>query len=458
MIGPRIIKTESRYRAYLAEVDRLAIDDPALGTPDGDRLELLAKLVEDYEKSRFPFARPAPLEAIRFRMEEPGLKQKDLAPLLGGKSRVSEVLAGKRPLTLAAVRASSDKLRIPAELLLREPTAAYGGDDDDDEATLPSVAKAGWFSEGGLARLTGRDIVQRYLEPKHGPLYLKQTLTFGSTPATDRRHLRLRVERARELAQKSKDSRGPWHPDTFDLAFLAYVARSSWSDSGPRLASEFLAGRGIARVVLPALPRTKLDGAAMRGRDGAPIIGLTIRHDRPDDSWFTLIHELVHAWKHIAAADVAITDEDVQDERETDGRESEANDLAREVFIPRSEWKRSEACLRPSFETVLATANRLHIHPAVVAGRLRRERVGHDVGGSGCSVARIVGLPTREAGERSATKNAAASTASAATARSTTGSRPVRRERTRDPVPIRRAFHRRDAACDRRAPRVRDRG
>jgi len=126
MIEPKIIKTEEQYRAYLAEVDRLAVDDPSPGTPDGDRLELFAKLVEDYEKARFPFRRPDPVEAIRFRMEQQGLRQKDLAPLLGGRNRVSEVLAGKRPLTVAAIRALSEALHIPADLLLREPeTAPY---------------------------------------------------------------------------------------------------------------------------------------------------------------------------------------------------------------------------------------------------------------------------------------------------------------------------------------------
>jgi len=119
-IEPRIIKTETQYRAYLAEVDRLAAGDPVLGTTAGDRLELLAKLVEDYEKERFKFKRPDPIDAILFRMEEQGLRQKDLAPMLGGKNRVSEVLARKRPLTLSMVRALYDSLRIPAELLIRE--------------------------------------------------------------------------------------------------------------------------------------------------------------------------------------------------------------------------------------------------------------------------------------------------------------------------------------------------
>lgn len=125
MLEPKIIKTEAEYRAYLAEVDRLAADDPALGTTNGNRLELFAKLIEDYEKARFQFNRPDPIDAIRFRMEEQGLRQIDLAPFLGGRNRVSEVLAGKRPLTVASIRALSDALHIPADLLVREPQAIY---------------------------------------------------------------------------------------------------------------------------------------------------------------------------------------------------------------------------------------------------------------------------------------------------------------------------------------------
>ena len=122
---PRIIKTKAQHREALAEVERLAMDDPRLGTRDGDRLELLAKLVEDYEKERFPFARPDALSAIRFRMEERGLRQKDLAPVLGGKNRVSEVLSGKRALTLGMVRSLNHSLGIPTELLVREPDVPY---------------------------------------------------------------------------------------------------------------------------------------------------------------------------------------------------------------------------------------------------------------------------------------------------------------------------------------------
>ena len=378
LLEPKIIKTEDQYQAYLHEVDRLAANDPAPGTLEGDRLELLAKLVEDYEKLRFKFNRPHPIEAIRFRMEERGMKQKDLAPLLGGRNRASEVLSGKRPLTLSAVRALSTALNIPADLLIQEPEAEYSVTDEADNVSMPLLARSGWFSDEEISRLTVTEVVQRYLKPQHGPLYLKQTLTFGSTPNTNKTNLKLWVGRVLELAEQTCGDLGVWRPDTLNQDFLSYIAKLSWSESGPRLAKDFLSEKGIALIVLPAMPRTKLDGAAMRGKDGAPIIGMTLRHDRLDNFWFTLMHELAHAWKHITEAGMVITDEDVQNEQDDDEKEAEANRYARDTFIPRAEWKRSEAFLRPTVTNIQALADRLHISPAIIAGRLRHEKVGYE--------------------------------------------------------------------------------
>lgn len=121
----RIIKTDEQYRRSLAEVRRLAESDPHPDSAEGARLELLAKLVEDYEKLTFPLNRPDPIDALVFRMEQLGLRQKDVAELLGGKNRASEVLARKRPVTLPMIRALHRHLAIPSELLIREPAAKY---------------------------------------------------------------------------------------------------------------------------------------------------------------------------------------------------------------------------------------------------------------------------------------------------------------------------------------------
>jgi HTH-type transcriptional regulator/antitoxin HigA len=121
----RIIKTKSQHKAAVAEIARLARRNPSPESRAGLRLELLGKLVEDYEAERFVFAKPDPVDAILFRMEERGLRQKDVARVLGGKNRASEVLARKRPLTLPMIRALHEKLDIPHSLLVREPSAAY---------------------------------------------------------------------------------------------------------------------------------------------------------------------------------------------------------------------------------------------------------------------------------------------------------------------------------------------
>jgi len=121
----RIIKTHEQHRRYLEEARRLAKGDPEPESGDGARLELLAKLIDDYERERFKFRKPDPIEAILFRMEEQGLRQADIAAIVGGKNRASEILSGKRPLTLSMVRALHEKLGIPSELLIREPVAEY---------------------------------------------------------------------------------------------------------------------------------------------------------------------------------------------------------------------------------------------------------------------------------------------------------------------------------------------
>jgi HTH-type transcriptional regulator / antitoxin HigA len=128
-IAPRIVKTDARHRRYLTEIARLMERDPTPDSAVGARLELLAKLVEDYEKVRFPIDKPDPVEAILFRMEQQGLRQKDIAAFLGGKNRASEILSRKRPLTIPMIRALSAHLQIPAELLVREPKASYGDKD-----------------------------------------------------------------------------------------------------------------------------------------------------------------------------------------------------------------------------------------------------------------------------------------------------------------------------------------
>jgi len=114
----RPIKTESDYEAALAEVERLI--DARPGTVDGDRLDVLTTLIEAYERQHYSMPLPDPIEAIKFRMEQGGLKQLDLVPAIGSKSHVSEILNRRRPLTLPMIRRLARDFGIPAEVLIRE--------------------------------------------------------------------------------------------------------------------------------------------------------------------------------------------------------------------------------------------------------------------------------------------------------------------------------------------------
>ena len=111
------MKNEADYEAALSEIEKLMES----AAPDADRLELLALLVHDYEDKHYQIDMPDPVEAITFRMEQMGLTRKDFERYIGSRSKVSEVLSGKRRLSLSMIRALHEGLGIPAEVLLGRP-------------------------------------------------------------------------------------------------------------------------------------------------------------------------------------------------------------------------------------------------------------------------------------------------------------------------------------------------
>ncbi|MBO1110985.1 transcriptional regulator [Bordetella petrii] len=117
----RPVHTEADYKSALKEISRLMESDPDLGTPEGDRLDVLTTLVQAYEARRYPIDLPDPVEAIKFRMEQSGLTAKDLEPMIGKRNRVYEVLNRKRTLTLPMIWRLHKELGIPAESLIRPP-------------------------------------------------------------------------------------------------------------------------------------------------------------------------------------------------------------------------------------------------------------------------------------------------------------------------------------------------
>lgn len=121
---PKILQTKADHTAALSRVEELM--DAAPSSSKEAELELWTLLIEDYETKHQPVPPPDPIEAIRFRMDQLGLKATDLTAYIPSKSKVSEILNRKRPLSLSMIRALHTGLGIPAETLMQEPQADYG--------------------------------------------------------------------------------------------------------------------------------------------------------------------------------------------------------------------------------------------------------------------------------------------------------------------------------------------
>ncbi|MFO8030756.1 MAG: helix-turn-helix domain-containing protein [Cyclonatronaceae bacterium] len=120
----RPIHTNKDYQEALSRIEILLDSRP--GSAEADELEILGLLVNEFERKHFPIDEPDPIEAIKFRMEQLGLTQNDLAKILGSRSRASEILSGKRSLSLTQIRLINKNLGIPLDVLIREPENQAG--------------------------------------------------------------------------------------------------------------------------------------------------------------------------------------------------------------------------------------------------------------------------------------------------------------------------------------------
>jgi HTH-type transcriptional regulator / antitoxin HigA len=162
-----------------------------------------------------------------------------------------------------------------------------------------------------------------------------------------------------------------------DVFFKELVSLSRFAD-GPVRAVSQLREIGIAVVIEEHLSKTKLDGAAMLSGAGTPVIGLTLRFDRIDNFWFTLLHECAHVWKHLSNPGDVFLDR-LADKESTEAIEKEANRLARDLLIPRAHWKSASVRQKPTKAGLSAFAAEEQIHPAIVAGRIQRESENYSV-------------------------------------------------------------------------------
>ncbi|WP_232834537.1 ImmA/IrrE family metallo-endopeptidase [Rhodoferax ferrireducens] len=377
LMEAKVIRTAAQYDAYLDEIQALMAKGHALNSTESDRLELLTVLLEAYENTKYPVESPDPVDAILFRMSEKGLKQADLVPYFGTSSRVSEVLSRKRPLTVQMIRALAIGLGLSAETLigLSAPEVAPKKSDVDwSKFPINEMMQRGWLrTQTSRASTAVEDVVKNFIMDAglhFGTAAFRRTLAGEAQSPTTKYALYAWLARVIQTARKRKSGLGAFDPTVLSASFLRELAQLSWSESGPTLAVEYLEKHGIAVVIEPHLKGTLVDGAALRDSDGTPIVGLTLRYDRLDNFWFTLLHEVAHLWKHVDDQEAFLDDLDASSE---DRREAEANRLAGEAFIPRILWRRSDAFISPSKASIEKLAKELRIHPAIIAGRLRKE-------------------------------------------------------------------------------------
>jgi HTH-type transcriptional regulator/antitoxin HigA len=356
------IRSEADYEAALNLAQELMAKSDARSVDD---LDVLQTLIDRWESKHHAIAMPTPAEAIRFRMEQTDMKPRELIPLLGSKSRVSEIINGQRQPTVDQIRALHKHLGIPVAVLVgeikleattRRSTASKAA---IEKLRTLKVMKPSEKFEAFMARATS-------IAPAVG--VLRKSRTDRTNAKTDFGALEAWcaavVVTAENVALPSKRKRKLGAAHARDLAKLS--SHPDW----PKRLPGFLLDLGIILITMDHLPGTFLDGASICRGDGAPVIALTIRHDRIDNFWFTLLHEFAHVCCHLSATTSVIFDD--LDVSSSDEIEAEADEFARNALIPPDLWSRYVSP-EMSIEDVQSLAARAGVHPAIVAGRWRFE-------------------------------------------------------------------------------------
>lgn len=383
MIRIKSIRSKSDYDkalhriSELMELERDSIED--------DEFNVLVDLVELYENDHFPIGNPGPVAAIEFRMDQAGLTPRDLIPLIGSRAKVSEVLSGKRSLTISMARALNQHLGIPADVLLQD------SDDDFDNSLknlvwsrfpIKSMTKFGWLPDNPDTKGSAEEIMLGLIDRAGGAdvastvLYRKNDKLRANAKSDP---YAIRAWCWQVLAKANRDNlKINYKSGVVTLNFLKKIARFSKFDDGPKRAAKHLSEYGISLIIERHLPKTYIDGVVLRLGDGRPVIGLTLRFDRIDDFWFNLLHELAHIGRHMdnGRGEFFVDDFKLRspDGTQEDARETEADEWAQEALIPREIWERSTVRIKPTPMEVVNLANQLEIHPAIVAGKVRYEQ------------------------------------------------------------------------------------
>lgn len=236
---------------------------------------------------------------------------------------------------------------------------------------LNEMLKRGWFSVAKNKSLEDAALafLQSYSGSRLNPALHRKKVRSGST--LDENALFAWQIRILQLSYHNENSRERF-PINLSNCWLPELVKLSTNQRGPLLARDFLWQKGIDLIIEPRLEGTHLDGAAMISESGRPIVALTLRHDRIDNFWFTLMHELGHVILHLSSN----PEFDFFDEEDSAGDEyeTEADQFSLNTLISPSDWDTCVSRFTRTKEAILSDASRLGIHPAILAGRLRNEK------------------------------------------------------------------------------------
>jgi HTH-type transcriptional regulator/antitoxin HigA len=310
-----------------------------------------------------------------------GMSQKELADFLGLKEQqIQRYEADRyRSASLERLNEIADALDVRiserAELL---GDGHFGNVDPSVQAAFPiaEMFKRGWFEDfpGSLAE--ARKAADELI-----PQFFRNSCVHLTPSALHRKSVRagVRVHEPALAAWEARvitlaDRRAP--PKLFNSArasaeWINALVRLSAHPDGPKRVEDHLRAVGIVLVIEPHLPGTLLDGAALRSALNTVIVGMTLRHDRLDNFWFTLLHEIAHLVLHIDRNLTAIFD-DTESPAGSD-IENEADRFAQEALLPSDIWHTCMSRFTRTEKALLSDAKRLNISPAIIAGRIRRE-------------------------------------------------------------------------------------
>lgn len=371
-----LIKSDDEYQVALSELEKLMQGNPAAGSEDANRMEVLSLIIGEYEDRLLDIPLPDPIEAIKFRMEQLGLSQRDLIPFIGGRNRVSEILSGKRALTLTMIRALTDGVGIPAAVLV-QPSASHQPRVEADQwekYPVREMINRGWieFSGRNWKPHAERLITDFYVpvggEPQVAALF-NRTRSVRSAKMMDPYALQAWCVRVVSRAL-GNEIPGEFSKSAIGSEFFLELAKLSTKEDGPLHARDALGDVGIHLVVEAHLPKTHVDAAALYTPNGQPVIAMSLRHDRIDNFWHCLLHELVHVARHLNPGDGLIVD-DLDVESDADPKEREADEIATESLVPSKVFRSSRAYQLRTAGAVQNLAASLGVHPAIVAGRVR---------------------------------------------------------------------------------------